>query len=53
MNYKIAEFDNDYDSLIRTFYETFDTREKADEWCIKNSWSGSDYMVLKEIPDEE
>jgi hypothetical protein len=51
--FKIAEFDNDYNSLLRTFDRTFNNRKEADEWCVKAAWTGADYMVLREIADDK
>ena len=51
--FKIAEFDTDYNSLLRIFYSKFNTRKEADEWCANASWSGADFMVLKEVSSEK
>ncbi len=48
MEFKIAEFDNDYNSLIRILFKEFESKKEAEEWCRAASWSGADYMILED-----
>jgi len=48
MEFKIAEFDNDYNALIRIFYKEFQDKAEAYEWCRATSWTGADYMILED-----
>lgn len=51
MEFKIAEFDNDYNSLINVFFKEFQDTAEANQWCNDASWSGADYMVLEEYEE--
>ncbi len=45
--YKIIIQDNDYRHYFTIKYLVFKSKEEAEEYCRKNSWSGETYYVGK------
>lgn len=44
-NFTIIEIDRDYRTYTGSEIKEFDSLQEAEEYCIKESWTGYDYYV--------
>ena len=47
MKFFIAQFDKDYHCLTRKFIMQFKNKKLVQKWCRDNSWSGYDYLIIR------